>query len=418
MKVAIIVHRISKIKCDLTQLCPNEPTRFILLATKEVIYALSPSNRNFFEAIHSFMDDEYIEPEFLTPIIQQYINEVGRENVTLLADSEQTIITLGKLNEQLGLKGPTMKEIFAFTDKLEMKNCVAKAGLRIPRHVHFDRLAYQENPETYLAEISKYLAYPLIAKPTNLYCSHSVTICHDAKDFAKWAEEQLTSSIDFEIDEYIQGILYHCEAIVRGGKIIYEIASEYTYPNALFGKGYPLGTCRILPSHPSWKKLIEFNRQVIAAMPTPDGATHCEIFEKENGELIFLEIAARAPGGLVAVVHERATGINLELEHFKAYLNIPTAIRDEPCSEYFAWVFIPKRTGKVLALTPIECASTLDIRWYIEVGSKIRQIELGSAGIIFRDDAIALSIVLHHADFATLYQDFLRLKTHQWFTVA
>ena len=251
----------------------------------------------------------------------------------------------------------------------------------------------------------------MFVKPIELYGAASAKKLNDYSELVKAAESMLTMKLEYEIDEYISGILYHCNCLIVEGEIQFQEFEEYTVPCSWFGDGYILGCISLRKEDPRWQRLDRMNREVIACLNTPNGMTHCEIFITDQDELIFLEIACRPSGGMVPDIIERMTGMQIDLEHIKARLDLPVQLPNKKIDEYYMWAYIPRKAGRVKQLLEPDLKSEYEITWDIKVGDEIFSEEDEEAAIVFQSSHRAGSIVVRNRDYDQLYQDFLKLRT-------
>jgi hypothetical protein len=85
-----------------------------------------------------------------------------------------------------------------------------------------------------------------------------------------------------------------------GGKVAFDSVAQY-HPRPLLSRTQEwLSPAQIVlrdPHIPQLQDAVQFGRGVLAAMGMGTGFTHMEWYRKGNGEIVFGEIAARAPGG-------------------------------------------------------------------------------------------------------------------------
>lgn len=407
IKTCIIFYDARTLKCDLSKITG---VRFVLVTPRKSIEKWQSTELSFFEEV---LTVESINEKETLPIVEKYRLSYG-DQLCLTTSDESCMQVLVNLREKFRIDGPTLADILPFTDKIAMKNAlkspIKNHHFRIPRYKGVDQKRYINNPEAYLNEIENYLNYPMFAKPINLFGAAGTQKINSKNKLKKWFESIQESDIEFEIEEYIDGVLYHCDAVIQKGHVAYSMVYEYTWPCALFNRGYPLGTILLPSSNPLWDQLNNVNLEVIRLLKPPDGATHLEIFRTESGEIIFLEIAARPVGGLVIPIHEYTTGINLELEHFKAQLGIQDIIKEKHEGDYFAWAYLPKQIGIIEKLESPSIKSKYNLTWFVSEGENISELLLKDNDMIFADHLLAGKIIWHHPDYEILYQDFDTLK--------
>lgn len=411
MKTVIFINAINNFQYDLRAL-KQANTRYSLVTTPDMEQQLSANNRAFFDNIHVI---DAITFEATSAVISAYYPETS--TLTLVTNNERCTPIVASLCDYFKAKGTSANEITRFIDKLAMKNALDDAHIRTPHHMHFDIDRYQDEQAEYLQLIENKIKYPIIAKPVSLYGAASITLIASRDEFVTWANSVSHSHIEFEVEEYIEGILYHCDSLVQDSKVIYTAIGENSWPILRFKDGYPIGSIWLPPSHARWQALNQFNQQILACLNPPDGATHCEIFVTPANEMIFLEVGARAPGGMITPMTEKITGVNFELEHYKARLGIPCTIHENSLSDYFAWAYLAKKVGKVTQLQVPNFHSHCEIDWYIKPGDEIPPSTLEEAEAVFMPSQRAALVVLKNSNFSELYEDYQTLRHASFFEV-
>lgn len=129
-----------------------------------------------------------------------------------------------------------------------------------------------------------------------------------------------------------------------------------------------MGSYVLLPESKIYQQLKIQNEKILAAMLPNNCVTHLEMFKLRDGRLVFVEIAARAPGLGCSEMHERQWGVNLRLLHMKCQLNIQPHIVIEKSDRYHAWAHVPLSNGQVKEINMPEISSHVEANWLIEVG--------------------------------------------------
>lgn len=401
MKTFLFFYNYKTTECDLSSIKTRE-FRFILITTKTGIKNWSKDKLSVFDEVTTITTMTF---EDAVESIRHYERQFGAD-LNMVSNEEGCIPIVAKLHDHFGMPGFSLKDIVPFTDKLIMKEVLKKYPIRLPKHVELNNTQYLQNNERYIEQLEKAIPYPMFAKPTTLFGSAATRKILSRLELKSWVESVSKTGLQYELDEFIEGTLYHCDAIIQNDKVAYTAVFEYTYPCALFSEGYPLGSIYLPEGHPDRQVLNNFNLSVLKVLKPKNGVTHLEAFKTKKGEIIFLEIAARAVGAYVVPIHEKATGINLELEHFKAQMGIVSPIKEDKNRDYYSWIYIPKMPGKVKKLKNPELKSQYDLNWLIQEGDVIPELTSTKAVPIFLDAAIAGKLIWHHSDFSIVYRDF------------
>ena len=348
----------------------------------------------------------HVTEDFTPEAIAAFAREVAGGEVSgcrLLCHEEYTSVPVAAARDLLGIDGTTTAQTTGFVNKLRMKE-IAGRRVRVPRHLRWDRSAYAAAPERYLRTIVDGLGLPVFAKPVGGCGSLGTTRLDDPAHLAAWADS-LPDGTEFEVDEFLEGTLYHVDSVVVAGKVLFTGVYRYLHPCHEYFAGKVIGTYSVPASEPVHDRLVEFNERVLAAYGSarPDrSVTHLEVFERPGGELVFLEIAARAPGAMAPLVSEKRWGLNIELAHFRLQLGEVPELPGEPrCSAGF--VYFPRPAGTVPELDLPDLTSEHTVTWFVRPGERTqpsRDISEAVAGVL-----------LWNPDHAALLGDLERLDS-------
>lgn len=349
----------------------------------------------------------------LTDLVEQLCAETqtAMGQVRLLCHDEYSLGAVAAVRERLGVPGATAAQVTPFVNKLEMKRAVARTGVRLPRHEEWDHSSYLADPDGYVVGIGERIGWPAFVKPLDESGSVGTALLDGPDEAHAWARLH-GGERPFEIDEFLKGTLYHVDTVLFAGEIIFVQANEYLYPCYDYLSGSVCSTFTLPQDDPMWGPLVAFNRRVIYGLgegKPADTVFHHEIFRLDDGELVFLEIAARAPAALVPYSYERHRGFNIELAHFQVQMGERPPLH-QPLGPYAGWVYFPRREGVITELRPPQLASPHELTWLVEAGQRL-------------DDPkdireAAATVLLWNNDFAALRADLARLADHQAFAVA
>ncbi|MCF5826808.1 ATP-grasp domain-containing protein, partial [Pseudomonas syringae] len=248
-------------------------------------------------------------------VVSDELRKLGGDSsaIRIFCQEECHVELAALLREEFGIEGDTLEVVSNFRDKVRMKGAVNSKGIRIPAFAKLDQARLARDPEGYYTELCAAFGLPLVIKPVNSAGSFEVSIVHDKAGFLT-TRDQITASLfhfEYEVDEFINGQMFQCDSFVVDGEVRYCGLLELGCTNFDFVQGKPLSVIPVLD--PALKSRLEaFNRDVIAALNFRNGSTHHELFvDHASGEPIFLEIAARVPGGIGVPYHEKNSDINL-----------------------------------------------------------------------------------------------------------
>ena len=255
------------------------------------------------EAISAFAD--IVEFDKNNSISQQFEKRYAHgEEVKVISMSEDMLLEVALIRDKFNITGMNYRDTLLFRDKYKMKKHLSNYNIPMSPFLAYDK---NKNFEYY----ADHLKLPFVLKP-RLDCG-SYGFCKiNCED--KYNEAQsLLKKIDTEYiaERFIKGELFHCESIVDDGAIVFSKIGRYSCPNAEFKKLKPLFSSFIEDEDEIAVKFKKLNKNVLDAMPLSNGITHHEAFLNSEGNLVFLEIAARTPGALFVPQYEKQFGINL-----------------------------------------------------------------------------------------------------------
>lgn len=329
--------------------------------------------------------------------------EADRDDVALLCHDEYSLGLVAQARQRLGLEGDRPHQLAPFVNKIAMKQALSANGIPMPAHREWDSAAYDADADGYVAELEDVLGWPMFVKPLDESGSVGARELRDAHEFHQWAAQ--AGPRRFEVDEFLRGSLYHVDTAVHDGEIVHAEANAYLHPCYEYVTGRVCASYTLPSDHPARTPLLEFNRRVLQALQDKprNGVYHHEIYQRADGDLVFLEIAARAPAALVPSTSRIRWGLDIEEAHFRLQRgeNLPGSEGEGP---HAAWVYFPKVEGRVSRLTQAQLRSDHHWQWNVEVG------QTTSAPQDIRD--FAASVLLWNDDFDVLRQDLRVLDSH------
>lgn len=192
-------------------------------------------------------------------------------------------------------------------DKRLMKARVAAAGVRTAawRSISDPASAAER------AAVAAALRFPIIVKPAAGAGTMSTVRVEDAGHLHRaldgFAYEPRLLGAQLIAEEFVPGRELHVEGLWAKGKPLFFVVGAYRQPrlDTLVNKtvaGGPGDGSEIIPESTApelYRRLLELNLRVNAALGITDEVTQLEAFETPTGELVFSELAARAGGGWV-----------------------------------------------------------------------------------------------------------------------
>lgn len=212
-----------------------------------------------------------------------------------------------RIRGDLNLPGAKVAEMSRYRDKVEMKRILAEANIRVPRFVEcVDR-------ESVYALLKKFKK--IVIKPIDGTGAKSVYFIDSIEQLGQWYEKAHNLA-EMEAEEFIEGTLYHVNAVVHNGETRFVASAPYLpgMANIDFASGTPFVTV-IEPEGDLRNRLQAYSDQVVEALDLQNGVTHMECFVTPNDEIVFCEIGARPGGGGIVWMAEGQYGVQLTRAH-------------------------------------------------------------------------------------------------------
>lgn len=224
-----------------------------------------------------------------------------------------------------------------FRDKLAMRVQALSAGINVPP---FSPLFHDVDITEYLNATSA----PWVIKPRSEASAAGIKKVHSFQEAWDTIHSLGEERHNFLIEQFKPGDVYHVDALMVDGKVIFSRCSQYL--NTPFEVAHGGGIFRsVTVEHDSKdeKALKKVNDQVMKAFGMKFSASHTEVIKcHEDGKFYFLETASRVGGANLAEMVEYSSGINLWREWAKIETAVATGGTYElpPVDDYYSGIII------------------------------------------------------------------------------
>jgi len=204
---------------------------------------------------------------------------------------EPGMILAARLREALDVPGMRVPETVPFRDKESMKQVLDRAGIRTPRH----RRAVSDDE---IRAAAGAIGYPLVVKPI---AGAGSADTHRVDDPAglEAVLPKIAHVPEVSVEEFIDGEEFTFDTVCANGEILFENMAWYR-PRPLIARTLQWVSPQTVTlrniDRPELEVGRRMGREVLKALGYRTGFTHMEWFLKPDGEAVFGEIAARAPG--------------------------------------------------------------------------------------------------------------------------
>ncbi len=395
-----------KFNFDIEKIYRPQNYKIILIGNEDAYRYLDPTKSYIFEKMYA---EKKLTPESLSPLIQDIIQKAGEQSVFIITPHEECLMVAANLRNRLSIPGDSVNAIERFRNKLIMKKILEKSSIPTPKYLSFESIKFQNNPNGYIKTVSSYLGYPIFVKPIDRVGSIGAEKLLTHEDLLQWCLQHQHDEGCYELDEFIDASIYHCDSIIQNGRVIFSAVSEYVNTCFDFRKGQAAGSIILHDNHEDSILIKQFNTLVLEALvPPANCVTHLEVFKMLDGKVVFLEIAARAPGGLLPQCYEMRFGFNLEEVLLRLQMGIECDLSPK-IGPLVAYLVIPPQAGVIKAINPFTIKSEHEVKWHHKVGDQLRILSI----IV---DTVA-QIKIWGDDYTQLRQDLNLLSQHKFYVI-
>lgn len=262
----------------------------------------------------------------------------------IVAPAEKFLSLAALLRDEFGLAGIDHPTAERFRDKVLMKSVVADAGITVPR--------YAEATDTSAVQGLLDETGPVVLKNRRGWGGNQVTIVDCPARIPELVGRLGGVADDYEVEEFVSGEMYHCDAVVTGGNVVFATVSRYLSRPGDF-RTNPYGGSVLIRDGAIRTSVLAANATVVGALGLADGVTHLELFRRHE-DLVFCEIAARPGGGWIDRYVLAAYGVDLFTTAVRLDAGLPVgpfpAADVVPPDEWACVGFYP-RPGTVSAIS-------------------------------------------------------------------
>jgi biotin carboxylase len=296
-----------------------------------------------------------------------------------------TAVAAAAIAERLGLRANAVAAVSAARDKFQMRQCLAAAGVRVPR---YRRIAVKDDP--FLA--ARGVAFPCVLKPLALSASRGVIRADNIDQFmaafrriaALLARDDVEVSGDpaqfLLAEQYIPGLEVALEGLLVAGEL--KTLALFDKPDPLDGPFFE-ETIYVTPSRLPAEiqdAIARTTAQACAALGLREGPVHAELRVNEAGPWI-IEVAARSIGGLCSRTLRFGTGMTLEELILRQALGMPIASLERERQAAGVMMLPVPRAGTLRAVHGVEDAKRVagieDVAITVHVGQALEPLPEG-----------------------------------------
>jgi biotin carboxylase len=224
----------------------------------------------------------------------------------IVALDEFDMENVAALREHLRIPGMGLTTMRYFRDKLAMRGRAKEAGIAVPEFVH---VLNHDTLNEFMARVNP----PWLLKPRSQASGIGMKKIYEAGELWPWLAKLGDQQSFYLLEQFVPGDVFHVDSIVSERKVVFAEAHAYGKPPLDVSHGGGVFTTRTLPRTSAESKALQkINKEVVESLGLLRGVTHAEFLRAhEDGEIYFIEVAARVGGAYISDAIETATGINL-----------------------------------------------------------------------------------------------------------
>lgn len=279
--------------------CKRQGCRVILLTAEKLKDADWPRE--------SLDDTFYLPEEIPIPDIVKAVTHLARDKKIdrIVALDEFDMETAATLREHLRIPGMGLTTMRYFRDKLAMRMRALDRHVCVP---DFVPVVNHDDIRYYLDHVPG----PWVLKPRQEASAIGIKKIHAAEELWPLLEQLGDKQSSYLLEKFVPGDVYHVDSIVSENEVVFANVSRYGKPPMNVAHGGVFTTYTVERGSEEDSLLRATNRDLIAALALLRGVSHAEFIRAHaDGNLYFLECAARVGGAYINEMVETATGINL-----------------------------------------------------------------------------------------------------------
>jgi biotin carboxylase len=224
----------------------------------------------------------------------------------LVALDEFDMDHVAALREHLRLPGIGQTTMRHFRDKLAMRAKAKEAGILVPEFTQI--LNYDD-----LREFMSRVPGPWLLKPRSQASGIGMKKIEAAEELWRWLDQLGDRQSEYLLEQFIPGSVFHIDSVVSECAVLFAEAHAYGAPPLdVSHHGGVFTTHTLARNSAETRALKESNEKLIRGLGLVRGVAHAEFLKaRSDGQIYFIEIAARVGGAYISNMVETATGINL-----------------------------------------------------------------------------------------------------------
>ena len=249
-----------------------------------------------------FMDDLYKQPD-VTHAVSYLARERQIDRIVPLDDFD--VETAASLREHLRCPGMGDTTARYFRDKLAMRVQAQDCGIKVPDFVGI--LNYEQ-----VGEYADRVSPPWVLKPRSEAGAVGIKKVQSKDQLWEYIHALGDKQSHYLAERYVKGDVFHVDSVVYDKKVLFGRAHRYGVPPFdVWNHGGVFSSESLDLKTKLSRELLKLNEKMVEAMGLVRGVTHTEFIQGQDGELYFLEKAARVGGANIDKLVEASSDVDL-----------------------------------------------------------------------------------------------------------
>ena len=286
-------------------------------------------------------------------------------------------MSIGKVCEELGVPGISMRVAETFSDKLAMKKALSEAA----SVAEYRSVSTVEEAQ----EAAEAIGYPVVLKPLDLSGSRGISKVNKAEEIPDAWDKACSASKKrcFLVEEFIEGTEIGLDIFVESGEVkaFFPHDKQNIYVD---GIGIPAGhsfPCSI--DSFTERRLRDSVSKLIRASDLGTCAMNADIMITKDGTPYFIEVGARCGATCIPELIQYYSGIDYYAQILNSSLGEEldfSVLKEEACQ---ARLLFSRMDGMVNSIDynrieRLKREKGLDIKLDIDAGDRVRKVTKGS----------------------------------------
>ncbi len=288
------------------------------------------------------------------------------------AGTDVAVITIGKVCDELGLKGLSFEAAKIASDKRLMKECYEKNGVRTAR---FRMIRFDEDPHAHLEGLS----YPLIFKAVDSSGSRGITRVNTPEAIEAAVENicGVTRKDYYIVEEFIIGSEFGAQAFVYDGKLRFVLPhGDYVFTG---DTGVPVGHFAPFNLTEEQKAdVFDQTERAIRAMKLDNCAINAD-FIMRDGQTYVLEIGGRSGATCLAELVSIYYGFDYYEKIIQAAMGECPDFPQDKAVPNASMLLMSDRDGTIRSIADHNPADEriIEVQFDYTVGDKVKKFHVG-----------------------------------------